>query len=139
MERVLTRYASVSTAVLVKALSGATWFAFLDGEMAQAERLSEECLQVYRQAKETMKTQDVASSLFWMGWLPVQQGNDDAVCFLLQRFAKRLPSLKLSSIGRQIATVREPASGISGRNSTKSVFKSFLQSLTGARSDPTQD
>ncbi len=57
----------------------------------------------------------------------------------LQRFAKRLPSLKLSSSGGQIPTVREPASGISRRNGSKSVFKSLLESLTGARSDPTQD
>jgi tetratricopeptide (TPR) repeat protein len=82
LERALARKASVS--VRVKALSGAAWFTFIDGEVARARRLGEECLQVYRQARETLETRDLASSLFWLAWLAMQQNNAGMVHFLLE-------------------------------------------------------
>src|SRR5258706_357237 len=58
---------------------------------------------------------------------------------LLQRFAKRLAPLRFSSSRRSIATMGEPARSIRCRYSSKGILKSFLQSLTGSRSDATQD
>jgi len=84
LERALAKKASVSAPVRVKALSGAAWFAFVHGEVERAELLGEECLQVYRQVKETMETRDLASSLFWVAWLAMQQRNEGAVHFLLE-------------------------------------------------------
>ncbi len=84
LERALAKKAHVSASVRVKALSGAAWYAFLDGEVEQAERLGKECLQVYQQVRETMETRDAASSLFWLGWLAMQQDNEGTVRFLLE-------------------------------------------------------
>jgi hypothetical protein len=50
----------------------------------RAERLGEECLQVYRQVRKTMETRDLASSLYWVAWLAMQQRNEGVVRFLLE-------------------------------------------------------
>jgi hypothetical protein len=84
LEWALAKKANVSASARVKALSGAAWFSFIHSEVERAERLGEECLQVYRQAKETMQTRDVTSSLFWVTWLAMQQRNEDIVHFLLE-------------------------------------------------------
>ena len=84
LERALAEKASVTTPVRLKALSGAAWFAFIHGEVERAEWLGEECLQAYRQARETMAARDLASSLFWVAWLAMQQNNAGIVQFLLE-------------------------------------------------------
>jgi predicted ATPase/DNA-binding CsgD family transcriptional regulator/DNA-binding XRE family transcriptional regulator len=84
LERALVKQVSINAPARVKALSGATWFAFIHGEVERAELLGEECLQVYRQVKETMETRDRASSLFWVAWLAMQQRNEGVVHFLLE-------------------------------------------------------
>jgi predicted ATPase/DNA-binding CsgD family transcriptional regulator/DNA-binding XRE family transcriptional regulator len=84
LERALAKKVYVSASVWVKALSGAAWYAFLDGEVERAVQLGEECLQVYRQARETMATRELASSLFWLGWLAIQQNNEGSVQYLLE-------------------------------------------------------
>src|SRR2546421_13098877 len=58
---------------------------------------------------------------------------------VLQRFAKRLAPLKFKSSRRSIATMGEPTRSIRCRYSSKGILKRFLQSLTGSRSDATQD
>lgn len=84
LEQLLEKQASIRTSARVKALSGAAWFAFLDGDVERAARLGQACLQAYRQAIETADSRDLASSLFWLGWLAMQQNNADVVRFLLE-------------------------------------------------------
>ena len=84
LTRALAMKAPASARVQVKALSGAAWFAFLNGEVEQAKRLGKECLQMYRQAKEMGDTRDLASSLYWIGWLVIYESNDVEVRFLLE-------------------------------------------------------
>ncbi|SRR6266487_2280707 len=83
LERALVQQANTNAPARVKALSGASWFAFLDGEVERAAHLGEECLQMYRQVKETGDTRDLATSLYWVGWLAMQQ-KKDVVHFLLE-------------------------------------------------------
>jgi predicted ATPase/DNA-binding CsgD family transcriptional regulator/DNA-binding transcriptional regulator YiaG len=84
LERALAKKASVSSPGWVKALSGAAWFTFVQGNVERAELLGEECLQMYHQVKETMETRDLATSLFWVAWLAMQQSNEGVVHFLLE-------------------------------------------------------
>ncbi len=84
LEQALARYVSLSASVRLKAVSGAAWFAFVEGQMARATQLGEECLQVYRQAKQTMEAQHLASALNWLGWLVMLQDNQDMARFLLE-------------------------------------------------------
>jgi predicted ATPase/DNA-binding CsgD family transcriptional regulator/DNA-binding transcriptional regulator YiaG len=84
LERALANHTSVRASVRVKALGGAAWFAFVDGEMERAEQLGKKCLQDYRQARETEEAINLASSLFWVGWLAMQQDNEDVTRFLLE-------------------------------------------------------
>jgi predicted ATPase/DNA-binding CsgD family transcriptional regulator/DNA-binding XRE family transcriptional regulator len=83
LERALAQQANTNAPARVKALSGASWFAFLDGAVERAAHLGEECLQLYRQVKETRNTRDMAVSLYWVGWLAMQQ-KKDVVHFLLE-------------------------------------------------------
>jgi predicted ATPase/DNA-binding CsgD family transcriptional regulator len=104
----------VSALMRIKALSGAAWLAFFLGDGERAEVLCEECLQVYRAARETREAHDLAASLLWLGWLPLRHGNDDQVLFLLEEgralardegdtrnLAYLLHFLGMAAIGRQ--------------------------------------
>src|SRR5205823_4927258 len=82
LERALAMKGPASAPTRVKALSGAAWFAFLDGEVERAKRLGKEYLQMYRQAKEIGGTQELASSLYWIGWLVIHESNAAEVRFL---------------------------------------------------------
>jgi len=84
LERALAMKVPISTPVQVKALSGAAWLAFLDGEVERAKRLGKECLQMYRRAKETGDTRELASSLYWIGWLVIYESDDVEARFLLE-------------------------------------------------------
>src|SRR5216683_5350152 len=84
LERALANTESVPAPMRIRALSGAAWLAFFLGDIERAEMLCEECLQLYRAARETREAQDLAASLLWLGWLPLTHGNDDEVRFLLE-------------------------------------------------------
>jgi predicted ATPase/DNA-binding CsgD family transcriptional regulator len=84
LERALATTVYVSAPLRIKALSGASWLAFFQDDGERAEVLSEECLQVYRAARKLQVAQDLATSLLWLGWLPLTHGNDDKVRFLLE-------------------------------------------------------
>jgi predicted ATPase/DNA-binding CsgD family transcriptional regulator len=84
LERALASTVRVPAPLQIKALSGTSWLAFFQGDGERAEVLSEECLQVYRAARELQSAQDLAKSLLWLGWLPLAHGNDDKVRFLLE-------------------------------------------------------
>jgi predicted ATPase/DNA-binding CsgD family transcriptional regulator len=84
LERTLAVPPPVPAFPRVKALGGAAWLAFFQGDGARAEALSAECLSLYRAAKETREAQDLAAALLWLGWLPLRHGNDDQVRFLLE-------------------------------------------------------
>jgi predicted ATPase/DNA-binding CsgD family transcriptional regulator len=84
LERTLSVPAPVPAFPRIRALSGAAWLAFFLGDGARAEALSEECLSLYRAAKETREAQDIAAALLWLSWLPLRHGNDDQVRYLLE-------------------------------------------------------
>ena len=84
LERALAATSSAPAPARVRALSGAAWLAFFLGDIERAEMLCEECLQLYRAARETREAQDLAASLLWLGWLPLTHRNDDEVRFLLE-------------------------------------------------------
>jgi predicted ATPase/DNA-binding CsgD family transcriptional regulator len=84
LERALAATAPVPESTRIRALSGAAWLAFFLGDVERAAVLCEECLHMYRAARETRKAQDIAASLLWLGWLPLVHGNDDQVRFLLE-------------------------------------------------------
>ncbi len=84
LERALAATACVSEPMRIRALSGAAWLAFFLGNVERAVVLCEECLRLYRVARETKEAHDLAASLLWLGWLPLRQGNDDQVRFLLE-------------------------------------------------------
>jgi predicted ATPase/DNA-binding CsgD family transcriptional regulator len=84
LERVLATTVLVPAPMRIRALSGAAWLAFFLGDGGRAEVLCEECLQVYRATRELQEAQDLATSLLWLGWLPLTHGNDDKVRFLLE-------------------------------------------------------
>jgi predicted ATPase/DNA-binding CsgD family transcriptional regulator len=84
LERALANTESVPAPTRIRALSGASWLAFFLGAGERAEVLCEECLQLYRAARETRGVQDLAASLLWLGWLPLTHGNDDEIRFLLE-------------------------------------------------------
>lgn len=84
LEQALVKHANVRAAVRLKALSGAAWFAFVEGEVARAKQLGEECLQLYQQAKENGDTRDLASSLVWLACLATLQNNEDVVRLLME-------------------------------------------------------
>jgi predicted ATPase/DNA-binding transcriptional regulator YiaG len=84
LERALMQKTSASASTQVKALSGASWFAFVDGDVERAVSLGEASLQEYRQAREMMETQDLASSLYWIACLAMQQDNEGVVLSLLE-------------------------------------------------------
>ncbi len=84
LERALAATSSVPTLMRIKAVSGAAWLAFFLGDVERAEVLCEECLRLYRAARETREAQDLAASLLWLGWLPLTHGNDTEVRFLLE-------------------------------------------------------
>jgi predicted ATPase/DNA-binding CsgD family transcriptional regulator len=84
LERALAGPAHVHVFARIKALSGAAWLAFFQGDGERAEMLCEKCLSLYRAAKETREAQDRAAALLWLGWLPLRHGDDDQVRFLLE-------------------------------------------------------
>ncbi len=84
LERVLAATSRVPTPRRIRALSGAAWLAFFLGDGERAEVLCEECLQLYRAAREMREVQELAASLLWLGWLPLTHGNDDEVRYLLE-------------------------------------------------------
>jgi DNA-binding CsgD family transcriptional regulator/tetratricopeptide (TPR) repeat protein len=84
LERVLAATSRVTTPTGIKILSGAAWLAFFLGDVERAEGLCEDCLRLYRAARETRQAQELAASLLWLGWLPLTHGNDDKVRFLLE-------------------------------------------------------
>src|SRR5260221_5911928 len=84
LERALAATSSVPAPARVRALSGAAWLAFFLGDIERAEMLCEECLRLYRAARETREAQDLAASLLWLGWLPFTHRNNDQVRFLLE-------------------------------------------------------
>ncbi len=84
LERALADTESAPAPTRIRALSGASWLAFFLGDGERAEMLCEECLRLYRAARETREVQDMAASLLWLGWLPLTHGNDDEVRFLLE-------------------------------------------------------
>ena len=85
LERTLAVPAPVPSFPRIKALGGAAWLAFFQGDGARAEALCEECLSLYRAAKETREAQDLAAALLWLGWLPLRHGDDDQVRYLLEQ------------------------------------------------------
>jgi transcriptional regulator with XRE-family HTH domain len=84
LEQALEKGAHASVPTRVKALSGASWFAFVFGEMDRAKQLGEECLQLYQQGRETSSIPGLSSALYWIGWFAKQQENEGAVHFLLE-------------------------------------------------------
>ena len=84
LKRALAVAAHVPAYPRIKALSGAAWLAFFQGDGERAEALCEECLNLYRAAKETREAHELAAALLWLGWLPLRHGNDDQVRFLLE-------------------------------------------------------
>jgi len=84
LERALAVAAHVPALPRIKALSGAAWLAFFLGDGERAEALCEECLYLYRAARETREAHELAAALLWLGWLPLRHGNDDQVRFLLE-------------------------------------------------------
>jgi predicted ATPase/DNA-binding CsgD family transcriptional regulator len=84
LERVLAATSSVATPLRIKALSGAAWLAFFQGDVERAEMLSKECLQMYRAARQPREAHDLAAALLWLGWLPLTHGNGDDVRYLLE-------------------------------------------------------
>src|SRR5258708_20305488 len=84
LERALANKERGADAMRIWAVSGAAWLAFFLGDIERAEMLCEECLQLYRAARETREAQGLAASLLWLGWLPLTHGNDDEVRFLLE-------------------------------------------------------
>jgi DNA-binding CsgD family transcriptional regulator/tetratricopeptide (TPR) repeat protein len=98
----------------IRALSGAAWLAFFLGDVERAEALCEECLRLYRAARETKEARDLTASLLWLGWLPLRHDHDDEVNFLLEEgralareagdtknLAYLLHFLGMAAIGRQ--------------------------------------
>src|SRR5258708_20466099 len=63
LERALANTESVPAPMRIRALSGAAWLAFFLGDIERAEMLCEECLQLYRPARETRGAQGLPSSL----------------------------------------------------------------------------
>lgn len=87
LERALARSEDserVPPAVWARALSGAGYLAFHQGDVDRAEVLCEEGLKRYRAARQTSKTQDMASSLLWVSLLALRKGNDLQVHFLFE-------------------------------------------------------
>jgi predicted ATPase/DNA-binding CsgD family transcriptional regulator len=84
LERVLAATSSVSTPLRIRALGGAAWLAFLLSDVERAEMLCQECLHLYRAARQTREAQDLAAAVLWLGWLPLTHGNDDEVRYLLE-------------------------------------------------------
>jgi len=84
LEQALAKHTNVSAAVRLKAVSGAAWFAFTEGEVARAKQLGEECLQLYQQAKLNGDARDLALSLLWLACFASLQNNEDLVRFLLE-------------------------------------------------------
>lgn len=84
LEHVLVKQTNRGQFARVKVLGGAAWFAFINGEVEQALWRGETCLQEYREARETLTTQDRASALFLVAWLAMQQQNEAVVHFLLE-------------------------------------------------------
>jgi predicted ATPase/DNA-binding CsgD family transcriptional regulator len=84
LERALAGPAHIPAFVRIKALSGAAWLAFFQGDGERAEVLCGECLPLYRAAKETQEAYEMAVALLWLGWLPLRHGKDDEVQFLLE-------------------------------------------------------
>jgi predicted ATPase/DNA-binding CsgD family transcriptional regulator len=84
LERVLAATSLVPTSMRIKILSGAAWMAFFLGDVERAKGLCEECLRLYRAARETREAQDMAALLLWLGWLPLTHGNNDEVRYLLE-------------------------------------------------------
>jgi len=84
LERALAATSRVPSPTRIRALSGAAWLAFFLGNGERAEVLSEECLQLYRTARQTREAQDLAASLLWLGWFPLRHGNNNEVRFLLE-------------------------------------------------------
>jgi len=84
LERALAATSRVPAPTRIRVLSGAAWLAFFLGDGERAEALCEECLQLYRAARETREAREMAASLLWLGWLPLTHGNDDEVRFLLE-------------------------------------------------------
>ena len=84
LERTLSGSAHFPSVARIKALSGASWLAFFQGDGERAEVLSEECLYLYRATKETREAHNLAAALLWLGWLPLRHGNDEEVRFLLE-------------------------------------------------------
>jgi predicted ATPase/DNA-binding CsgD family transcriptional regulator len=114
LERALVATSNVPAPTRIRALSGTAWLAFFLGDGERAEGLCEECLQVYRAARETREAHDLAASLLWLGWLPLRHGKDDQVRFLLEEgralardegdtrnLAYLLHFLGMAAIGRQ--------------------------------------
>jgi predicted ATPase/DNA-binding CsgD family transcriptional regulator len=84
LERVLAATSSVPTPLRIRALGGAAWLAFFLGDVERAELLCEECLHLYRMARQTREAHDLAAALLWLGWLPLTHGNDGEVRYLLE-------------------------------------------------------
>ncbi len=87
LERALARSEDsegIPPAVWARALSGAGYLAFHQGDVDRAEVLCEEGLKLYRAARQTSKTQDMASSLLWLSLLALRKGNDRQVHFLFE-------------------------------------------------------
>jgi predicted ATPase/DNA-binding CsgD family transcriptional regulator len=84
LERVLAKTSSLPTPARIRVLSGAAWIGFFLGNVERAKELCEECLRLYRAARETREAQDIAALLLWLGWLPLTHDNDDEVNYLLE-------------------------------------------------------
>ena len=87
MEQALANHEAVTPLVRIKALSGAAWLFFHTGDVERAETLYQECLHLYREAKEITKTWGT-SSPDWLGWfafwLALRRDNEDVVRSLLE-------------------------------------------------------
>lgn len=83
LEKALAHREEVAPTVQANALSGASWMAFLQGDMEQAAILHEEGLKCYHEARNTHHASALVPSLIGLSWIASMGNNDGSARFLL--------------------------------------------------------
>ncbi len=85
LERALAQSEGVLPLVRIKALSGAGWLAFHQGDVEGARLLFEESFKLYQEAKEGRTTSDMLSALLWLiSWTALQRETNHLARALLE-------------------------------------------------------
>ncbi|HEY0753515.1 MAG TPA: tetratricopeptide repeat protein [Ktedonobacteraceae bacterium] len=82
LERVLQISADVEPGLRARAAMGMGWFAFIQGEVGQAEVWCKGSLRLYQESSEI---QGMAWPLQWLGWIAMHQGDQLDASVLLEK------------------------------------------------------